>query len=171
MVYPFHNALILLQTQAAGVESAVEWLRWRGEVLPMSSDVSWHIRDKLWPMPKHGSVNLYVHGNHWEGSLGRTAQDVHLDSHTAPELWLRWRWRNKQVFKYTLGLLIFSSHKPMESELSSQTDLACGNVSVRTDCGQWPIGWKKGLVRCNKCCSPAAKAANNPVLFITVYRW
>ena len=23
-----------------------------------------------------------------EGSLGRTAQDVHLDSHTAPELWL-----------------------------------------------------------------------------------
>ena len=22
-----------------------------------------------------------------EGSLGRTAQDVHLDSHTAPELW------------------------------------------------------------------------------------
>ena len=22
-----------------------------------------------------------------EGSLGRTAQDIHLDSHTAPELW------------------------------------------------------------------------------------
>ena len=29
----------------------------------MSSDVSWHIRDKLWPMSKHGSINLYVHGN------------------------------------------------------------------------------------------------------------
>ena len=29
----------------------------------MSSDVSWHIRDKLWPMPKHGSVILYIHGN------------------------------------------------------------------------------------------------------------
>ena len=29
----------------------------------MSSDVIWHIRDKLWPMPKHGSVILYVHGN------------------------------------------------------------------------------------------------------------
>ena len=29
----------------------------------MSSDVSWHIRDKLWPMPKHGAINLYVHGN------------------------------------------------------------------------------------------------------------
>ena len=25
-----------------------------------------------------------------EGSLGRTAQDVHLDSHTAPELWGVW---------------------------------------------------------------------------------
>ena len=30
----------------------------------MSSDVSWHIRDKLWPMPKHGSIIFYVHGNH-----------------------------------------------------------------------------------------------------------
>ena len=37
----------------------------------MSSDISWHIiRDKLWPMPKHGSINLYVHGNQkarWDG--------------------------------------------------------------------------------------------------------
>ena len=29
----------------------------------MSSDASWLIRDKLWPMPKHGSIILYVHGN------------------------------------------------------------------------------------------------------------
>ena len=29
----------------------------------MSSDVSWHIRDKLWPVLKHSSINLYVHGN------------------------------------------------------------------------------------------------------------
>ena len=31
----------------------------------MSSDVIWHIRDKLWPKPKHGSlvIILYVHGN------------------------------------------------------------------------------------------------------------
>ena len=29
----------------------------------MSSDVGWHIRDKLWPMPKHGSTLLYVHRN------------------------------------------------------------------------------------------------------------
>jgi len=25
--------------------------------------VSSDVRDKLWPMPKHGSINLYVHGN------------------------------------------------------------------------------------------------------------
>ena len=29
----------------------------------MSSDVMRHIRDKLWLMPKHGSINLYVHVN------------------------------------------------------------------------------------------------------------
>ena len=29
----------------------------------VSSDVRWHIRDKLRPMPKHGSINLYVHGS------------------------------------------------------------------------------------------------------------
>jgi len=29
----------------------------------MSSDVGWHIRDKLWPVPKHGSVLPYVHRN------------------------------------------------------------------------------------------------------------
>ena len=39
----------------------------------MSSDVSWHIMDKLWPMPKLGSVI-------------QTDQDGHLNSHTAPEL-------------------------------------------------------------------------------------
>jgi len=51
----------------------------------MSSDVSWHIRDKLWPMPKHGSTKP-LRPRKPEGSLGRTAQDGHLDSHTAPEL-------------------------------------------------------------------------------------
>ena len=29
-----------------------------------SSDVGWHIRDKMRPMLKHGSILLYVHGNH-----------------------------------------------------------------------------------------------------------
>ena len=55
----------------------------------MSSGVSWHIRDKLWPMPKHGAIILYVHGNQkarWEGQL-RTAtstftQLLNYEAHT-----------------------------------------------------------------------------------------
>ena len=47
----------------------------------------WHIRDKLWPMCVHGTMLLYVHGNHKTGSLGRGAQDGQLDFHTVPELW------------------------------------------------------------------------------------
>ena len=31
--------------------------------------------------------NNSLHPRKPEGLLGRTAQDVHLDSHTAPELW------------------------------------------------------------------------------------
>ena len=75
---------LLLQGHWGREEAAVGWLK----CCLVSSDVSWHIRDKLWPMPKHGSINLYVHGNQ-KALLGRTAQDVHLDSHTAPELWRR----------------------------------------------------------------------------------
>ena len=48
----------------------------------MSSDVSWHIRDKLRPMPKHGSILLYVHGNQkarWDGQL-RTATSTFTHS-------------------------------------------------------------------------------------------
>ena len=32
-----------------------------------------------------------------EGSLGRTAQDVHLDSHTAPELWTELETAKQQI--------------------------------------------------------------------------
>ena len=53
----------------------------------MSSGVGWHIRDKLRPMPTHGSIIIALRPRKPEGSLGRTARDGHLDSHTAPELW------------------------------------------------------------------------------------
>ena len=33
------------------------------------------------------ALNKFLRPRNSEGSLGRTAQDVHLDSHTAPELW------------------------------------------------------------------------------------
>ena len=59
----------------------------------MSSDVGWHIRDKLWPVPKHGSVLLYVHRNRKAHQDGNWAQDGHLDFHAAPELCCRLHFR------------------------------------------------------------------------------
>ena len=40
-----------------------------------------------------------------EGSLGRTAQDVHLDSHTAPELYEGWSVECCFTSTKTVGLL------------------------------------------------------------------
>ena len=40
-------------------------------------------------MREHGSVITALRPRKPWGSLGRTAQDGHLDSHTAPELWVR----------------------------------------------------------------------------------
>ena len=39
-----------------------------------------------------------------EGSLGRTAQDVHLDSHTAPELWLNNNNNNSYIALYPVNI-------------------------------------------------------------------
>ena len=50
------NTSLLANWSAANEMMMMRWCL-------MSSDVSWHTRDKLWPMPKHGSVILYVHGN------------------------------------------------------------------------------------------------------------
>ena len=50
----------------------------------MSSDVSWHIRDKLWPMPKHGSINLLLgtgrRGGRGYGG-GREREIIYLSLH------------------------------------------------------------------------------------------
>ena len=53
----------------------------------MSSDVGWHIRDKPRPMPKHGSILLYVHGNHKLISTGSLGQPPRL-SHSSWTMWL-----------------------------------------------------------------------------------
>ena len=59
-----------MHCQKKGVVYATQWRHaavQRGKVgrqcCLMSSDVTWHIRNKLRPMPKHGSIQLYVHGN------------------------------------------------------------------------------------------------------------
>ena len=57
----------------------------------MSSDVGWHINyqgqaeTNAWAWPW---FNKSLRARKSEGSLGRPAQDGHLDSHTAPELWV-----------------------------------------------------------------------------------
>ena len=67
------------------VHTYVKWRGIRGFVKTchrlcclMSSGVGWHIRDKLRPMPKHGSMIIALLSRKPEGSLGRTAQDGHL---------------------------------------------------------------------------------------------
>ena len=52
----------------------------------MSSDVSWHIRDKLRPTAAEAWFSIALRPRKPEGSLGRIAQDGHLDSYTASEL-------------------------------------------------------------------------------------
>ena len=60
--------------------------------------------------------NTSLHPRKPEGSLGRTAQDVHLDSHTAPELWSSltqllnyelWRPSRRPQSSYILPLLVY----------------------------------------------------------------
>ena len=51
--------VVVAQSKNAWVWSPHLMMKW----CLMSSDVGWHIKDKLRPMPKHGSINLYVHGS------------------------------------------------------------------------------------------------------------
>ena len=76
------NALPLGQT---GSLWTAWWWSWKWCL--MSSDVNWHIRDKLWPSAE-AWFDIALRPRKPEDSLGRTAQDGHLDSHTAPELWM-----------------------------------------------------------------------------------
>ena len=46
----------LLYPQSRGRLNGRHWMMMMMSWCLMSSDVIWHIRDKLWPMPKHGSI-------------------------------------------------------------------------------------------------------------------
>ena len=52
----------------------------------MSSYVDWHIRDKA-VANAEAWFSVALRPQKPQGSLGRKAQDGHLDFHTAPELW------------------------------------------------------------------------------------
>ena len=54
---PANNSSYGLFEREATFEEVMMMMSW----CLMSSDVIWHIRDKLWPMPKHGSIkSTYV---------------------------------------------------------------------------------------------------------------
>ena len=52
----------------------------------MSLNVGWHIRDKLWLMPKHGPLLWYFTSTETVRLIRMETQDGHLDFHTALEL-------------------------------------------------------------------------------------
>ena len=62
-----------------------------------------------------------------EGSLGRTAQDVHLDSHTAPELWFyQWSRGHKYVEKEHLKK---KQNRSLWHNCSNPMHLLCAKMS------------------------------------------
>ena len=62
-----------------------------------------------------------------EGSLGRTAQDVHLDSHTAPELRI-WRLGEREII-----YLFLHCHHQNDSCIKMGSDESHFNISVGSD--------------------------------------
>ena len=70
--------------------------------------------------------NKYLRPRKPEGSLGRTAQDVHLDSHTAPELCVR-TLRFERLLLFPLPLL-----RKFQTSEEKQFDLALGTVRPRS---------------------------------------
>ena len=63
-VTPMVLATVLTMSSVLSVEVAGTGLIPSFKCCLMSSDVGWLIRDKLRPMREHGSLLLYVHGNH-----------------------------------------------------------------------------------------------------------
>ena len=62
-----------------------------------------------------------------EGSLGRTAQDGHLDSHTAPELCV-WTWGKSEIIYLSLHC-----HHQNDSCIKMGSDESHFNISVGSD--------------------------------------
>ena len=87
----------------------------------MSSDVMRHIREQVVDNAE-ARCNKSLRPRKPEGSLGRTAQDVHLDSHTAPELCYR-NWAGT-VF-YT------AAHRPVAGRQRRTREKGVGELRAR----------------------------------------
>ena len=95
-----------------------------------------------------------------EGSLGRTAQDVHLDSHTAPELC---RGLGASVYNYK------PRHRPRAPlSLGAKEDGACGTETAHLSSLSGPKGFGASFTHRPLCvpqppplCRPQALAHNH----------
>ena len=84
----------------------------------MSSDVSWHIRDKLRPMPKHGSIKLYT--------STETRRLVRTDSPARPP-WLA----------HSSWTMNFSFFSPTSEELTDSVVKHRGNMMASHNSVHW----------------------------------
>ena len=64
-----------------------------------------------------------------EGSLGRTAQDVHLDSHTAPELW-NYPTKNYSFYSFLQQVMLFLSRWNHLFDSSARADLRTSSTAL-----------------------------------------
>ena len=85
-----------------------------------------------------------------EGSLGRTAQDGHLDSHTAPELCDRWFDVPGFVSTVSVSSLANAGSAPGIDRVKNHSSVfpcSDSSVSVSHSCAQHALRPLKGLSR------------------------
>ena len=104
-----------------------------------------------------------------EGSLGRTAQDVHLHSHTAPELCIQESRRDREEW------VTWTLTKKLDCHLRVQARSRGGRwcwtlkrVQKRSRVGRWSWAPKVGLVFCFSCSSTAVLRID--IVFVTLLR-
>ena len=89
-----------------------------------------------------------------EGSLGRTAQDIHLDSRTAPELWAECRvlYLNTAVSGW-----MHSAHPIVRSLLPAAQGLWSGSIAVTARCV-----WNKNDITSDPTCKRSSLCPAQP---------
>ena len=107
----------------------------------VSSDISWHIRDKLWPMPKHGPIILYVHGNLMVSvdvkNYWTMLRLVRTDSPGRPPRLSHSSW-TMPVYAFLAFMLLYVHGGEMGKEWGNGERVGRGRESERLDRGNRP---------------------------------
>ena len=80
-----------------------------------------------------------------EGSLGRTAQDVHLDSHTAPELYVGWVGGRGRLYTYRYTAVI-TQQKDSSIKMVSDESHFIVSLTVRVTVNE-TLKWFSSLIK------------------------